>query len=99
MVGIDHGAPQGAREAESVRSTRLGHVLFILYLILYGAYVLINAFAPDVMAMTPWAGINVAVLSGLGLIVAAFVFAVLYDWLCRSHDVVTASSAADREGL
>jgi uncharacterized membrane protein (DUF485 family) len=95
MVGMDHGAPEGVREVESVRSTRLGHVLFVLYLILYGTYVLVNAFAPDVMAMTPWAGINVAVLSGLGLIVAAFVFAVLYDWLCRSHGSET--SASDEE--
>lgn len=58
-------------------------ILFFCYLALYSGFVLLNAFAPKLMAETPFAGVNLAVLYGLGLILVAFVLAVLYDWLCR----------------
>lgn len=84
MAGFDHGANEpAAAERTSPRATRVGHVLFAVYLVLYGAFVLAAAFAPGLMARTPLAGINLAVLSGLALIVIAFGFALLYDWLCR----------------
>lgn len=97
MVGFDHhGAPgQTDSPPESNRATRYGHILFAFYLVLYGAYVLINAFSPSVMAKTPWGGINLAVLSGLGLIGVAFLLALLYDWLCRLLLVPAAPRGTD----
>lgn len=85
MVELENPAPLPARESpESIaRCTRHGLRLFALYLALYGAFVLMNAFAPEVMARSPWGGINLAVVSGLGLIAFAFCLALLYDWLCR----------------
>lgn len=84
MVGLDHsGTHTPEKEPPSSRATRYGHILFVFYLVLYGAYVLINAFTPDVMARTPWGGINWAVLSGLGLILIALLLALVYDILCR----------------
>lgn len=86
MSGFDHGAPvdvdDSARLAPA-RHSRPGLVLFAVYLLCYSSFVLLNAFAPAFMARTPWAGINVAVLSGLALIVMAFVLALVYDWICR----------------
>lgn len=67
-------------------NARLGLVLFAVYLLLYGGFVLVNAFAPEKMEATPIAGINVAILSGFGLIVMALVMALLYGWLCKSYD-------------
>lgn len=64
------------------RNSRIGLVLFALYLLLYGGFVLVNTFSPETMEATPWAGVNVAVLSGFGLIVAALVLALLYGMLC-----------------
>jgi len=66
------------------RNARIGLVLFSIYLLLYGGFVLLNAFSPDTMSITPVAGINLAILYGFGLIVAALVLALLYGWLCRS---------------
>lgn len=84
MAGFEHGASEpAAAERTNPRATRVGHALFAIYLVLYGAFVLAAAFAPGLMARTPVAGINLAVLSGLALIVVAFGFALLYDWLCR----------------
>ena len=36
------------------------------------------------MDARPFAGVNVAVLSGLGLIAAALVLALVYAWVCRA---------------
>ena len=71
------------------RNARIGLILFSVYLLLYGGFVLLNAFSPDTMETTPLAGINLAILYGFGLIVAAWILALVYGWLCRSpksHD-------------
>jgi uncharacterized membrane protein (DUF485 family) len=70
-------------DPSSARRARYGLVLFAFYLALYGGFVLLNAFAPSLMEVT-LAGVNLAVLYGLGLIAAAFLLALLYDWLCRA---------------
>ena len=69
----------------SSRNTRIGLVLFFFYLLLYGGFVLLNTFSPTTMEATPIAGINVAILYGFGLIVVAFVLALLYGLLCTSE--------------
>ena len=79
-----HQLPEDTQDAAtSARNARYGLVLFAIYLLLYGAFVFVSAFAPQAMEQTPLAGVNLAVLSGLGLILAAFVLAILYGWLCR----------------
>lgn len=90
----DHG-PNATAEAERPetvsRNARYGLVLFAVYLALYAAFVLMSAFAPEVMERTPVAGVNLAVLSGFGLIGSAFLLALVYGWLCRGE-------AAPRDG-
>jgi uncharacterized membrane protein (DUF485 family) len=63
------------------RNERVGFVLFGIYLLLYGGFVFLSAFAPETMERTPIAGVNLAILYGFGLIIAAFVMAVLYGVL------------------
>jgi len=65
------------------RNSRIGLVLFAVYLLLYGGFVYLNAFAADVMETTPIAGVNLAILYGFGLIVAALVLALIYGLLCK----------------
>ena len=67
------------------RNARIGLVLFVVYLLLYGGFVLLNAFAADVMERTPLAGVNLAILYGFGLIIAALVLALLYGFLCQEE--------------
>lgn len=78
-----HHVSTVADEAASPRRTRLGLRLFAVYLALYVGFVSLNALAPDSMSWTPFAGVNVAVLYGLGLIFAAFVLSLVYEVLCR----------------
>lgn len=60
--------------------SRISLSLFAVYLVLYGGFVFLNAFMPEAMEVT-LAGVNLAILYGFGLIVAAFVLALLYGWL------------------
>jgi adenosylcobinamide amidohydrolase len=56
----------------------LGLKLFALYLAAYGTFVGLNAFWPDVMKKPVIAGVNLAIVYGFGLIVGAFVLALIY---------------------
>lgn len=65
------------------RNARIGLAMFGIYLLLYGSFVLLNALSPETMEVTPLAGVNLAILYGFGLIVAALILAAIYGWLCR----------------
>jgi uncharacterized membrane protein (DUF485 family) len=66
-------------------NTRLGLILFAVYLVFYLGFVLINAFAADLMETSTLAGLNLAIVYGFGLIVAAIVLALIYGVMCRSE--------------
>lgn len=68
------------------RNARIGIWLFGVYLLLYGGFVLINTFSPHTMELTPIKGVNLAILYGFGLIVAALVLALIYGWMCDPED-------------
>lgn len=63
------------------RNARIGLVLFCVYALCYAAFVFTSAFAPDLMDVKPFAGLNLAVLSGFGLIVLALALALVYGAL------------------
>ena len=84
MPGLDHHPIQESEpedERASRHNARLGLVLFFIYLATYAAFMLINAFAPEVMKLT-LGGVNLAIIYGIGLIVFAVALAVLYLMLC-----------------
>jgi uncharacterized membrane protein (DUF485 family) len=74
------------------KHSRGGLFLFAIYLICYAAYVLVNAFRADLMEKTPVAGINVAILSGMGLILLAFVLAAIYGFMPVTNSSETTNS-------
>ena len=87
MSGLHHGATHDQvhdSQETSARNSRYGIVLFVVYSLIYAAFVLLNAFFPAVMEAMPVAGVNVAVLYGLGLILVAFLLSLVYGWLCRA---------------
>ncbi len=69
-----------------VRHARIGLRLFALYVALYAGFVGLSAFAPRVMRRAALGSLNVAIVYGFGLILAAFMLAVLYMALCRSPE-------------
>ncbi len=64
-------------------NSRLGLYLFAIYSALYIAFVLINAFAADMMETIVVAGLNLAIVYGFGLIFTALVMALVYGVMCR----------------
>ena len=67
------------------RNARIGLVLFFVYLALYGGFVFLSAFSPESMESTPVAGVNLAILYGFGLIIAALILALVYGAICREE--------------
>ena len=80
-------------------NTRLGIVLFFIYTLLYVGFVLINAFAADMMESRVAAGLNLAIVYGFALIVIALLMALIYGVLCRrdSGDA-DSNNAAEGDG-
>lgn len=78
-------------------NARIGLILFGLYLALYGGFIGLAAFAPQAMSAPLLAGANVAIVYGLGLIVAAFVLAMVYMVLCRQEPPEQIHQATERE--
>lgn len=66
--------------AASIKS-KLGLWMFLVYTIVYTGFILITAFAPEVMG-TNVGKINLAIFYGLFLILFAVVLAFIYNFIC-----------------
>ena len=87
MAGFDHGGMHPKEVEDPVvaaRNARYGMALFLIYLAIYGGFVGLNAFRPDIMDWSPVWGLNLAVLYGFALIIIAMVLALVYSWICRA---------------
>jgi uncharacterized membrane protein (DUF485 family) len=78
-------------------NTRLGLILFCVYLALYLIFVLLNAFKADVMDTVVLAGLNLAIVYGFALIVAALVLALIYGFMCRNEPIGESSEKGDSQ--
>ncbi len=81
-------------------NTKLGLLLFFIYLALYTGFVLINAFAADSMETIVLAGLNLAIVYGFGLILFALLLALIYGLLCKSEpleDIMSTKAATTEE--
>ncbi|WP_246112956.1 DUF485 domain-containing protein [Allorhodopirellula solitaria] len=74
----------------------LGLTLFVIYTLLYLGFVLLNAFATETMDMVVVAGLNLAIVYGFGLIIAAIVMAFIYGFALRGD--TGSHPAADDKG-
>jgi uncharacterized membrane protein (DUF485 family) len=59
-------------------TSRLGLVLFWIYVFLYGSFMGLVLVRPDLLSWRPFGGVNLAIASGMGLIAAALILAVVY---------------------
>jgi uncharacterized membrane protein (DUF485 family) len=86
MAGLDFKAPV-AKEQEDAAvvayNSRIGVILFIIYVIFYGGFMALSAFFPETMSRPFLGGANLAVVYGFALIIAALVLALIYMKICR----------------
>jgi len=81
----DPAAPavRAAHDAHVSPNAGLGMGMFLLYLLLYLGFMGIAAFDYELFGIVTVGGVNVAILYGLGLIVAALILALIYMLLCK----------------
>jgi len=74
--------------------TRVGVRLFLIYALVYGLFVVINLVSPLAMEKIVLLGMNLAVTYGIGLILFAFVLALIYNKICaRMESDITYTSS------
>ena len=71
------------RDAAARSRSRIGLVLFALYVALYAGFMAVVLVRPDWLSARPFGGTNLAIAYGLGLIGAALVLAIVYMAACR----------------
>lgn len=91
---MHHGpAPEHGPDPASRYKSRLGVRMFLLYCVVYAGFVLINVFTEGrAMQTIVFAGLNLAVVYGMGLIILALVLAVIYNRLCSAKEKELAES-------
>lgn len=77
--GLDHAADY---------KSRLGVRMFLVYSLLYAAFVVLNVVKPAAMETDVLFGMNLAVVYGIGLIVVALLQALVYDKMCRRQEAL-----------
>ncbi|MFA7331629.1 MAG: DUF485 domain-containing protein [Candidatus Delongbacteria bacterium] len=83
-------APTG-KDPSSAFKARLGVWMFAVYALIYVGFVAINIADPLAMEHTVFAGLNLAVVYGMGLILVALVLALVYDRVCSVRERLLAS--------
>lgn len=63
-------------------NARAGLWLFFVYLAAYAGFMGLAVLAPRAMGQPVLAGVNLAIVYGMGLIAGALVVAAVYMWLC-----------------
>ncbi|MBM3147167.1 MAG: DUF485 domain-containing protein [Actinobacteria bacterium] len=75
-----------ARYEDPKYSTRLGVILFLVYVPIYIGFIVINVGWPQVMKVTVFAGLNLAIVYGMALIFFAVILAFAYTWACGKNE-------------
>jgi hypothetical protein len=77
---------------------RLGIWMFVFYSLFYASFVAINLLSPLAMAMIVFAGLNLATVFGLALIIVALIEALIYDGMCRKKEAEFAKAEKQKSG-
>lgn len=75
----------------------LAMALFSAYLLLYGGFIAINLFSPQLMERTPFAGVNLAIWYGFGLILSAILLAFIYGIIGSKKEERSGDASDDQE--
>jgi uncharacterized membrane protein (DUF485 family) len=74
------------RDLSIPKKTRLGVILFILYLAIYTGFVVIGTLSPESLGGRVFAGLNLAVVYGMGLIILAAALGLFYNYFCTKYE-------------
>lgn len=77
------------------QKSKLGVRLFFIYLFCYAGFVILGVFKYELLATTVFAGLNLAIAYGIGLIIFAVVLGVIYNYYCTKYE----NDAEEQENL
>jgi uncharacterized membrane protein (DUF485 family) len=84
---MQHGpAVELGRDLSIPKKTRLGVVFFIIYLAIYTGFVVIGSLFTDSLSVRVFAGLNLAVVYGMALIILAAVLGLFYNHYCTKYE-------------
>jgi uncharacterized membrane protein (DUF485 family) len=84
---MQHGpAVELGRDLSIPKKTRLGVILFIIYLAIYTGFVVIGSLYPYSLGGRAFAGLNLAVVYGMFLIILAAVLGLFYNHFCTKYE-------------
>ncbi len=66
--------------------SRIGIRLFIVYSVFFFSFVALNTFIPDVMGISVFLGLNLAIIFGFFLIIFAVVLGLIYNVMCTAKE-------------
>jgi uncharacterized membrane protein (DUF485 family) len=94
-------ATPSGRDPAGPYKARLGLKMFAFYTLFYAGFVAINLLSPPTMATIVIAGLNLATVYGMGLIVLALVQALIYNVMCRrkEDELAGPESPATHDGV
>lgn len=83
---MSHGpSTEWKEDGSSAYKTKLGVRMFILYVVVYAGFILINSLTPSWMGVDI-GKVNLAFFYGIGLIVYALILATIYNYLCTKKE-------------
>ena len=79
-------ATELGRDLSIPKKTRLGVILFLVYLAIYAGFVVIGTLYTEVLGVRVFANLNLAVVYGMGLIILAAVMGLFYNHFCTKYE-------------
>ncbi|MBN1571330.1 MAG: DUF485 domain-containing protein [Acidobacteria bacterium] len=84
---MHHGpAVELGRDLSIPKKTKLGVILFLIYLLIYAGFVVIGTLFTDALGGRIFANLNLAVVYGMGLIILAAVMGLFYNYFCTKYE-------------
>lgn len=98
---MHHGpAAESAPDPASRYKSRLGVWMFLFYCLVYAGFVFTNVLTEGAaMQIIVFAGLNLAVVYGMGLIILALIMALIYNFLCTAKEKELLGLDDDGEAL
>jgi uncharacterized membrane protein (DUF485 family) len=85
MGGHGPAADWGVDNASDYKA-KLGVYMFIVYVLIYIGFIVINVVSPKLMGVILFAGLNMAMVYGVGLIILAIIMGLIYNYLCTKKE-------------
>lgn len=83
---MEHGtSTEWVEDGASEYKTKLGVRMFIMFVIVYTGFILINSLNPKLMGINI-GKVNLAFFYGIGLIIYALILATIYNYLCTKKE-------------